>query len=217
MTTGPTILPPSHQAESDQGLNVTGDAHSPQIRPNLSVNTDQPAIIEVPDSAEIEGSENNPILLDNGRCGPMDFPKRHSSPRRNVGPPNFFGDRRFIDVVLKKDDRTTESVAVLNQTRATLFISSHSDLLTPLAEAPPIPTLVAETTLTWTSKKSCPLKRANFTPIMSILKNTPSGSYLSLQHTIHNTLDEVEKTSDISSTIDPDVKARLDDFDAKLN
>ena len=56
-------LPPSHQSESNQGLSDAGDAHSPQLRPNLLVNTDQRAIIEIPDSAEIEGSDRRVTQL----------------------------------------------------------------------------------------------------------------------------------------------------------
>ena len=48
-------VPLSHQAESNQGLSVIVDATSPQNRPNLSVNRDQRSIIEVPNSAEVEG------------------------------------------------------------------------------------------------------------------------------------------------------------------
>ena len=165
-------LPPSHHAEFNQGLSVTGDAHSPQIRPNLSVNTDQRAITEVPGSAEIEGSENNQILLDSAPEGlaPTISQRRHSRPHRNVGPPKLFGYRRFIDVVFEQDDLTTFTVqdGILNHSRAAFFSSSPSVLLTPLAEAPPITTLVAETTLTWSSKKSCPSERAKYTPILSI-------------------------------------------------
>ena len=56
----------SHQTESNQGLRVTGDAYSPQIRPNLFVNADQPVIIEVPDSAETEGRRNYVDLVFKG-------------------------------------------------------------------------------------------------------------------------------------------------------
>ena len=216
-------VPTSHQAGSKQGLSVAGDAHSPQIRRNLSVNTDQPAIIEVPDSAGIEGSENNTILLDRAQelVAPLISHLRHSRPRRNVGPTKFFGDRLFINVVLENDDRTTESVKVqddnLKQTGKIFFICLSSDLLTSLEEAPPIPTLVAEIMLILSPKKPYSSERANYMRIISFSKNTTSGSYSSLQPTIHDTLDEVEKTSDISSIIDTDVKARLDDFDTKFN
>ena len=120
--------------------------------------------------------------------------------------------------MFEKDDRTTITLQddIINQPRATFGISSPSDLLTPLAEEPPLPTLVAETTLTWSSKKSCPSERAIYTPIMSILKNTPSGFYSSSQPTTTDTFDEVDETSDTSSNIDSEIKAKLDDFDEKF-
>ena len=92
-----------------------------------------------------------------------------------------------------------------------------SDLSTPLAEAPPLQTLVAETTLTWSSKKSGPSDRPNYTPSMSLFKNTSSGSHSSIKPTINDTLDKVEKSSEISSTIDSEVQAKLDDFDEQFN
>ena len=156
---------PSHQAESNQGLSVTSDANSPQNRPNVLVNTDQRSTIEVPDSAEVEGSENNPIVLDIALEGvvPSTSQPRHSRPRRYVGPPKCFGDRRLNDVVFEKDDQTTSTVqdVTTNQPMTLFAIFSPSELLTPLAEAPQVPTLVAETTLTWSSKKSCPSQRAS--------------------------------------------------------
>ena len=58
----------SHQANSKQGSSVTGDAHTSQIRPNLTVDTDHPAVIDVSDTAKIEGSESKPILWHTRRC-----------------------------------------------------------------------------------------------------------------------------------------------------
>ena len=150
---------------------------------------------------------------------PSNSQSRHARPHRNVGPPKFFGDCRFIDVVLEKDFQPTfpPQMDCTNQLRATFVITSPSDLLTPLAEAPPLRTLVAETTLTWSSKKSCPSDRPNYTPIMSLFKSTSSGSHSSFQPTTNDTLDEVEKSSEISSTIDSEVKAELDEFDEQFN
>ena len=143
-------LPSSHQSESNQGLSVTGIADSPQVRPNLSVNTDQRAIINVPDSAEIEGSEGYPIIIysvTESVAEPIILP-RHARPRKDVGSPKLFGDRRFIDVMLERDETETTLPTQPNfydKPRAIFVISSPSDLLTPLAEAPPVRTLVAET------------------------------------------------------------------------
>ena len=52
---------------------------------------------------------------------------------------------------------------------------------------------------------------------MSLFKNTSSGSHSSLLPTISDTLDEVEKSSEESLTIDSEVKAKLDDFDEQFN
>ena len=52
---------------------------------------------------------------------------------------------------------------------------------------------------------------------MSLFKNTSSRSHSSLQPTINDTLDVVEKSSEIFSTIDSEVKAKLDDFDEQFN
>ena len=52
---------------------------------------------------------------------------------------------------------------------------------------------------------------------MSLFKNTSSGSHSSIKPTINDTLDKVEKSSEISSTIDSEVKAKLDDFDEQFN
>ena len=146
-------LPPSHQPESNQGLSVTGDAHSPQLRPNLAVITDHRVIIKLPDSAEKEGSEIYPIMLDSApeAVVPSNSHSRRSRPRRNVGPTKFFEDRRFVDVVLEKDDQPIFPLQLdnANQSRANFVITTPSDLLTPLAQAPPLQSLVAETTLTW--------------------------------------------------------------------
>ena len=66
----------------------------------------------MPNSAEVEGSEKNPIGLDSAPEGvvPSTFQPRHSRPRRIVGPPNFFGDPRLIDVVFEKDYQTASTV-----------------------------------------------------------------------------------------------------------
>ena len=121
--------------------------------------------------------------------------------------------------MLKKDEQPTFPLQIdsTNQSRATFVITSPSDLFTPLAEASPLRTLVAETTLTWSSKKSDPSDRPNYTPIMSFFKNTSSGSHSSFKPTSNDPLDEVENSSEILLTIDSEVKAKLDKFNEKFN
>ena len=214
-------LPQSHQPEFNQGLSVTGTADSPHLSSKLSVNTDLREIINVPDSAEIEGSEENSILIDSipkAATNPT-TQQRQSGPRRNLGPPQFYGNRQFIDVVVEKDNIGTSHssfIASPEKSRATFTISSQSDFLTPLAEAPPRQTLIAETTLTWSTKNSCPLVRSVHFTITTLLNDNSSGSH-SAHQTIKDSSDEIDNCSEISSTIDSEVKAKLDDFDEQFN
>ena len=98
-------IPQSHHSESNQGLSVTGTVESPYPSSERPENTDLREIVIIPDSTATEGSQDNPILVDSTpepTVSPTIKP-RHSRPRRNVGPPQFYGNRRFIDVVLEKD------------------------------------------------------------------------------------------------------------------
>ena len=211
----------SHQSESNQGLSVTGTADSPHLSSQLTVHTDPREIINIPDSAEVEGSQDNSILIGSipeTTANPT-TQQRHSRPRRNVGPPQFYENRRFIDVVLEKDDTGTSLSSFTTspgKSRATLTIFSPSDFLTPLAEAPPRQTLIVETTLTWSTKNSCPSVRPVNSPITTLLNENLSGSHSALQ-TIKDSLHELDNCSEISSTTDSEKKAKLDEFDEKFN
>ena len=210
-------LPQSNRSESNQGLSVTGTADTPHLSSQLSVQTDLREIINIPDSAEAQGSQDNPILIDSipeSKANPI-IQLRQSRPRRNVGLPQFFGNRRFIDVVLEKDDTGTSPSSYItspSNSRATFLISSPSDFLTPLAEAPPRQTLIAETTLTWSTKNSCPSVRPVNSPITTLFNENLSGSH-SAHQTIKDSLHELDNCSVISSTIDSEIKAKLDEFD----
>ena len=138
---------------------------------------------------------------------------RNPRPRRNVGPPQFYGSRRFIDVVQEKYDLWMPTT-VFSQAQEfpTFWVNSHSDLLTPLAEAPPRQILVAETTLSWSSRNSLPTGRlASSTTMTQLHENSsnPTPAYpTSKDHSL-----EMDNISEISSTIDPEVRAKLDDFE----
>ena len=149
----------NHQSESNQGLSVSGTVDSPHSSSKMSVHTDLREIVNIPDSAEAEGSQDNHILIDSVPDSTVNptIQLRQPRPRRNVGPPQFYGNRRSIDVVLAKDDTRTPPLSYTTSpgiSRATFTVSSRSDFLTPLAEAPPRQTLIAKTTLTWSSKNS---------------------------------------------------------------
>ena len=84
-------IPQSHHSESNQGLNVTGTVESPHPSSEMPANTDLREIDIIHDSTATEGSQDNPILVDN-TPEPTDSPMikpRNSRPRRNVGPHSF--------------------------------------------------------------------------------------------------------------------------------
>ena len=214
-------IPQSHHSESNQGLSVTGTDESPHPSSERPANTDLREIVIIPDSTATEGSQDNPILVDSTpepTVSPTIKP-RHSRPRRNMGPPQFYGNRRFIDVVLEKDD-TGVSPSIFSSPpdifRATFTITSPSDLLTPLAEASPRRILVAETTLSWSSKNSLPTVRPVISPTKTHFHENSSGSNSAYQITKDSPHD-VDNCSEISSTIDSEMRAKLDDFDNQFN
>ena len=204
-------------------LSFTGDDHTQSTTPKHTGSTEHPAVMDAPEAATREGSEKNPILLDSTpeELSPVRQQPRPSRPRRNVGPPKFFGERRYIDIVLEKEDTTTEVITLQddkpNSPRATFTVTSTSDFLTQLAEVPSKTTHVAETTLSWSSQKSIPSGRVRHTPIHTILKNTSFGSSSPSRPKIDATSEDLEETSDVLSTIDPEIKHIQDDFDAKLH
>ena len=127
-------IPQSHHSESNQGLSVTGTVESPHPSSERPPNTDLREIVIIPDSTEAGGSQDNPILLDSNpepTVSPTINP-RHSGPRRNVGPPQFHGNRRFIDMVLEKDAsqissiQTEQNTYVEGNTKASTRIRSIS-------------------------------------------------------------------------------------------
>ena len=173
-------LQQSYHSESSQGLSVRGTADSPHLSSQLSVHTDLREIINIPVSAEAQGSQDNPILIDSipeSTANPT-IQLQQSRPSRNVGPPQFYRKRRFIDVVLENDDTGTAPSSYVTSpgnSRPTFTVSSPSDFLTPLAEAPPRQTLIAETTLTWPTKNSCPSVRPVNSPNKTLFNENSSG------------------------------------------
>ena len=214
-------VPQSHPSESNQGLSVTGTVDSPHSSSERPLNTDLREIVNIPVSTEAEGSQDNPILLDST----PDFTAnptinlRQSRPRRNVGSPQFYRNRCFIDVVLEKDD-TGASPSFFTTSpgipRATFTVSSMSDLLTPLAEAPPRRTLIAKTILAWSSKNSLPPVKPVISPMKTLFNENSSGSHSAYQ-IAKESPHEVDNCSEISSTIDSEMRAKLNDFDNQIN
>ena len=211
----------SLRSESNQGLSVIGTVESPHPSSERSANTDPREIAVIHDSTTTEGTQDNPILVDSipEHTDSSTIKPRNSRPRRNVGPPHFYGNRRFIDVVLEKDDPgVSPSVFSLSPDthRTTFTVTSPSDFLTPLAEAHPRQILVAETTLSWSSKNSLPTVRPVTSPTKTHFHENSSGSNAAYR-TMGDPPLEVDNCSEISSTIDSEMMAKLDDFDNQFN
>ena len=202
-------------------VSVTGTVVSPHPSSEMPANTNLREIVVIHDSTTTEGSQDNPILVDSTpkHTDSPTIKPRNSKPRRNVGTPQFYGNRRFIDVVLEKDDTgvSPSAFSPLPDThRATFTVTSPSDLLTPLAEAPPRQILVAEKTLSWSSKNSLPTGRRVTSPTKIHFHENSSGSNSTYQ-TTKDSPHEVDNCSEISSTIDSEMRAKLDDFDNQFN
>ena len=122
-------------------------------------------------------------------------------------------------MVLEKDDPEVSTSVFSSSSdshRATFTVTSPSDFFTPLAEAPPRQILVAETTLSWSSKNSLPTVRPVSSPTKTYLHENSSDSLAAYQTTKNPPL-EMDNCSEISSTIDSEMRAKLDDFDNQFN
>ena len=133
-------VPQNLHTESNQGLSITGPVESLLLSLERTVNNDPREIVVIHDANTTEGSQDNPIMVESIPEQTISVtPKtRNSGPRRNVGPPQFYGNRRFIDVVQEKDDlgaSTTLFSPALDSHSSTFSVNSPSNLLTPLAEA----------------------------------------------------------------------------------
>ena len=210
-------VPQNPHTESNQGLSITGPAESLLLSSERTVNNDPREIVVIQDANTTEGSQDNPIMVDKIPEQTISAtPKtRNSRPRRNVGPPQFYGNRRFIDVVQEKDDLGTSTSLFSpapDSHRSTFSVNSPSDLLTPLAEAPSRQILVAETTLSWSSRNSLPTVRLATSIKKTHFHENSSDSNLTYPTSKDPTL-EVDDYSEISSTIDSEVRAKLDEFE----
>ena len=152
-------VPQNPHTESNQGLSITGHVESPLLSSEWTANNDPREIVVIHDANTPEGLQDNLIMVDSipEQTTSVTPKTQNSRPRRNVGPPQFYGNRRFIDVVQEKDDLGAPTTVFSQATEfhsSTFAVNSPSDLLTPLAEAPPRQILVAETTLSWSSRNS---------------------------------------------------------------
>ena len=208
-------VPQNPHTESNQGLSITGHVESPLLSSEWTANNDPREIVVIHDANTSEGSQDNPIMIDSipEQTTSVTPKTRNSRPRRNVGPPQFYGNRRFIDVVQEKDDLGAPT-SVFSQAPefSTFSVNSPSDLLNPLAEAPPRHILVAETTLSWSSRNSLPTGRHATSTTKTQLHENFSNSNLSYPTSKDPSL-EMDNYSEISSTIDSEARAKLDEFE----
>ena len=210
-------VPQNPHTESNQGLSITGHVESPLLSSEWTANNDPREIVVIHDANTTEGSQDNPIMVDSipEQTTSVTPKTRNSRPRRNVGPPQFYGNRRFIDVVQEKDDLGAPTT-VFSQApefhSSTFAVNSPSDLLTPLAEAPPRQILVAETTLSWSSRNSLPTVRLETSTTKTHLHENSSDSNVTYPTSKDPSL-EMDNYSEISSTIDSEVRAKLDEFE----
>ena len=208
-------VPQNSYTETNQGLSITGHAETPALSSEGTANNDSREIVVIHDANTSVGSQDNPIMIDSipEQTTSVTPKTRNSRPRRNVGPPQFYGNRRFIDVVQEKDDLgAITSVFSQAPELSNFSVNSPSDLLTPLAEAPPRQILVAETTLSWSSRNSLPTGRLAASTTKTQLLENSLNSKLSDPTSKDPSL-EMDKYSEISSTIDSEVRANLDEFE----
>ena len=208
-------VPQNSYTETNRGLSFTGHAETPPLSSEGTANNDSREILVIHDANTSVGSQDNHIMIDSfPEQTTSVIPKtRNSRPRRNVGLPQFYGNRRFIDVVQEKGDLgAITSVFSQAPELSNFSVNSPSDLLSPLAEAPPRQILVAETTLSWSSRNSLPTGRLAASTTKTQLLENSSNSKLSDPTSKDPSL-EMDKYSEISSTIDSEVRANLDEFE----
>ena len=191
-------------------VNLHSDVDQP--RSTVQGQTNTQTTITIP-----TGTRDDPIRVDSSPEKTVETPKtpisfKHRA-KRNPGPPNFYGDRRFIDQVtlgmetnsaVDSDDELliTFSSAKSPRSNLTYCTTSPSDYLTPIEEFPRHTTLVAETTQGPFSTPSSQATKAAWVspPLVEVTSNTQD-----------------DDGSDISSGIDADVRREADNFHDRYN
>ena len=92
---------------------------------------------------------------------------------RNVGPPQFYGERRYVDNI--EETETLPIVETKCVTPPAFPCCSPSDFITPITISPQKQTMVAETTLTWSSNNSTPTGAVHSVSMTSTLWKSPNG------------------------------------------
>ena len=163
------------------------------------------------------GTSDNPIRIESSPEKIIETPTTETpkgnepQPRRNPGPLNNYGDRRFIGQVapgaetIEFADSDEEPLIIFSGSRSlqTTFSSdSPSDYLTRLEDILPHPTLLAETTQSSSSTPS------STTPKIAVLSSPLEEVRPDIQD---------DNASDISSVIDIEVRKEADSFHDTFN
>ena len=181
-----------------------------QSRRTLASETNTQTTVTLP-----TGTCENPIRIDSSPERRIETPTTPKSneprPRRNPGPPEFYGDRRFIDQVtlgaetIEIADSNDEPLITFSGSESlqmTFSSDSPSDYLTLLDDIPFHPTLVAETTQ---GSSSIP---SSMTPKIAVLYSPLEENRPDIQD---------DDGSDISSVIDTEVRKEADSFHDIIN
>ena len=163
------------------------------------------------------GTCDNPITIESSREKIIETPTTETPksneprPRRNPGPKNFYGDRRFIGQVTlgaetteiaDSDNEPLITFSGSKNLQTTFSSDSPSDYLTPIEDILLNPTLVAETT-----QGSSPTP-SSMTPKIAGLSSPLEEVRPDIQD---------DDGSDISSVIDTEVRKEADCFHDTFN
>ena len=184
---------PTYNIDSDFRINTQTNTTSPMGTSDnpIRIESSPEKIIETPSTETPKGNEHRP--------------------RRNPGPPKFYGDRRFIcqvalgaetSEIADSDDEPPITFSGSKSLQTTFSSDSPTDYLTPLEDILPHPTLVAETRQGSSSTPS------SMTPNIAVLS--------SLLEEVRPDIQD-DDGRDISSIIDIEVGKEADSFHDTFN
>ena len=159
-----------------------------------------------PPGPSSSGSVSEPIVLDStSEETPRIATQTRSAirPKKNVGPPQFYGELRYVDIV--EGSETQHGPEISSLTTLTFVCGSPSDFLTPLTKPPK-----KNAGRRNNASKSTPTVNAQTTYLTPTSWKSPTGKF-------PNIASEQDSVSDISSTIEQDLRQSLDEFDAEYS
>ena len=203
MGTDSEIVYNSQTFSSDSALDQSGRAPASESTPH-STSTSPAGLSDNP--VRVESSPEN-----NTEVPPVEPPNiSEPRPRRNPGPPNLYGDRRFIlqvssaatTEIVDSDEEPLINFSGSKSLQTTFSSDSPSDYLTQLENLLPQPKLVADTKQGSTSTPS------SITPKIAVLSSPLVQGGLDIQD---------NEGSDIISVIEIEVRKEADSFHDTFN